>query len=291
MGTVVDGTSVTRASWRSRHSALRLAVAASRTCLFEAGVPASDLDLLVNTGLYRDHNLGEPALAALIQEDIGANPEDPHPDAHGTFSFDVANGVCGPLTALQVADGFLRSGTIRRALLVTSDADPGRGQSVDFPFAPVGAAMLCSWSDDDSGLGPVSWGRFPDSGDCFHAKVSYQGGRNVLRVVTSEALDLTYAEAAASVASRCLERAATDPRSVDRIIAAPAHAGFVAALAEKLAVDPQRICVASEARTHTAAHVAAFHGAHLEPGDTALLVAVGAGVTAGACLYQAPGRV
>ena len=98
-----------------------------RTCLDEAGCPANDLDLLVNVGLYRDRNLGEPALAALIQEDVGANPEDPHADTHGTFSFDIANGTCGPLTALQVVDGFLRSGTIHRALVVASDADPGHG--------------------------------------------------------------------------------------------------------------------------------------------------------------------
>jgi hypothetical protein len=48
--------------------------------------------------IYRDRNLGEPALAALIQDDISANPEDPHKNAHGTFSFDVANGTCGVLT-------------------------------------------------------------------------------------------------------------------------------------------------------------------------------------------------
>jgi 3-oxoacyl-[acyl-carrier-protein] synthase III len=52
---------------------------------------------------------GEPAIAALIQEDIGANPEDPHDDAHGTFSFDIANGTFGVLIALQIVDGFLRS--------------------------------------------------------------------------------------------------------------------------------------------------------------------------------------
>jgi len=71
----------------------------------------SDLDLLINAGIYCDRNLGEPALAAIIQDDIGANPEDPHSHAHGTFSFDIANGVCGVLTALQIADGLLRSRT------------------------------------------------------------------------------------------------------------------------------------------------------------------------------------
>src|SRR6266567_3307842 len=121
MGTVIDRLDFTRGGWRTRHSALRLAVAAAKTCLQQAGRDPDDVDLLVNAGVYRDRNLAEPALAALIQEDIGANPEDPHDDAHGTFSFDIANGACGVLTALQVIDGFLRSGAIHRALVVASD--------------------------------------------------------------------------------------------------------------------------------------------------------------------------
>ncbi len=71
------------------------------------GWDSDDVDLLINAGIYRDPNLTEPALAALIQQDIGANPEDPHVDAHGTFSFDITNGTCGLLNGLQIVDGFL----------------------------------------------------------------------------------------------------------------------------------------------------------------------------------------
>lgn len=289
MGTVIDATSLAPASWRSRHSALRLAVAATTACLDEAGRSPDDIDLLVNVGLYRDRNLGEPALAALIQEDVGANPEDPHPGGHGTFSFDVANGVCGPLTALQVADGFLRSGTIQRAAVVASDADPGHGLSLDFPFSPVGAALLCSWRDDDAGLGPVTWARFPDDGATFRATVSYSGARSLLEIESAADLDEAYAAAATDVVTTCLGRATTDLDSVDRIVAAPARPGFAARLAERLGVPPERVSLAPDERTHTAALIAALHEAGLEPGDRVLLVAVGAGVTAGAALYRIPG--
>ena len=93
-----------------RKSALRLADAAAHGCLTDAAVLPADVDLLLNVGLYRDRNLGEPALAALIQEDVQINPEDPSPGGHGSFSFDVANGACGVLSAMQVADRFLRCG-------------------------------------------------------------------------------------------------------------------------------------------------------------------------------------
>ena len=38
---------------------------------------ADELDLLINAGLYKDLNAAEPALASIIQEDIGANPGSP----------------------------------------------------------------------------------------------------------------------------------------------------------------------------------------------------------------------
>ena len=79
--------------------------------------------------------------------------------AHGTFSFDISNGTCGILTGLQIVDGFLRSHTIRCALITASDADPGRGMSEHFPFSPVGAALLCRWTDDDYGLGSNQMGQ------------------------------------------------------------------------------------------------------------------------------------
>lgn len=292
MSTVIDHVTVIRAGWRSRHSALRLAVAATKDCLAEAACPPNDLDLLINAGLYRDRNLGEPALAALIQEDIGANPEDPHAGTHGTFSFDVANGVCGPLTALQVADGFLRSGSVRRALVVASDADPGHGLSLEFPFAGVGAAMLCSWRDDSFGFGPFSWATFPDGGESFRSTVRYEDGHNRLDITASDIVDDVFAVAGAKVAFECLDRASIDVGKVDLVLAAPARAGFTAALTSSLGVDVQRVTAAGEERIHTAGLIAAVHRATLEsrlrPGSTVLLVAVGAGVTAGAVLYRVP---
>jgi 3-oxoacyl-[acyl-carrier-protein] synthase III len=293
MGTIIDHATVAHAGWRSRHSALHIAVAAAKACLDEAGCPPNDLDLLVNAGLYRDRNLGEPALAALIQEDVGANPEDPHPDAHGTFSFDVANGICGPLTALQVADGFLRSGSIHRALVVASDADPAHHMTHDFPFASAGGALLCSWTDGESGFGPFCWANFPDSGESFRSTVSFHGGRNRLEITASDLVDETYAVAAAKVAFECLDRASTPLAAVDLVLAAPARAGFTAALASDLGVPVERIAVAPDERIHTAALIVAFHdataAARLRPGSTVLLLAAGAGVTAGATLYRVPG--
>ncbi len=58
----------------------------------------------------------------------------------------------GVLTALQIADGFLSAGTIRHAVIVASDADPGHGLAPGFPYDPVGAALVCGWDSGESGL-------------------------------------------------------------------------------------------------------------------------------------------
>ncbi len=290
MGTVIDRVEVARGGWLSRHSALHLAVAAAKSCLRAARRDADDLDLLVNTGIYRDKNLGEPALAALIQEDVGANPEDPHGDAHGTFSFDIANGTCGVLTGLQIVDGFLRSHTVRYALVTASDADPGRGLSRNFPFSPVGAALLCRWADDDSGLGPVSWVTEFDDGANFSATVGSENARNVLRFHVSPDLDERLAAAAAQAARNCLRMSALNPSDVDLVIAAPARPIYRATLATHLDVPAKRVIVAEDERTHTAGLAVALDRAlGRVPGNTRiLLVAAGAGITAGAALYRVP---
>jgi 3-oxoacyl-[acyl-carrier-protein] synthase III len=288
MGTVIDRVHISRGTWRTRHSALRLAVSATKGCLKAAGSSARDLDLLINAGIYRDRNLGEPALAAIIQEDIGANPEDPHSDAHGTFSFDIANGGCGVLTALQIADGFLRSETISRALVVASDADPGRGASERFPHSPAGAALLCRWSPSPEGLGPVCWVENPDGGANLRATIDFDLFHNVLHFQKSPALAGELAAAAKRAAVRCLDDASLRLSDVDSIIAAPADHRFRAELTARLGITPDRITVADDERMHTASLAAAMKAAHLHSGARALLVTAGAGIVAGAAVYHVP---
>ncbi|BCI87233.1 hypothetical protein NIIDMKKI_24390 [Mycobacterium kansasii] len=217
---------------------------------------------MVNAGIYRDRNLGEPALAALIQDDIGANPEDPHAGGHGTFSFDIANGACGVLTALQIVDGFLRTRSINRALIVASDADPGHGMSEHFPFSAAGAALLCGWSTDDYGLSRVSWANLDDGAtdETFRATVGFADARNVLRFSESADIDDQFAAAAAQAVAACLAAHSVRLSAIDMIVAAPARQGFRTALGNRLGVPADLIRVADDEHMHTAALAAAFEG-------------------------------
>ena len=289
MGTLIDQVCLNHGGWRDHHSALRIAVKAATDCLHRAGRLPHDVDLLVNAGIYRDRNLGEPALAALIQKDIGANPENPHSETHGTFSFDISNGTCGTLTALQIVDGFLKSHAIDCALVLASDADPGRGMSDRFPYSPAGAALLCGWTDGDAGLQRVHWASNLDGGESDGATVGLIDGRNVLRFVESDTFDSALAAVACRAVDECLSEAELRLDDIDVIVAAPSRPRYRTQLAKSLDVAEDRIIV-SDKNIHTASMAAAFDKAadRMHPGDRVLLVAAGAGITAGAALYRVP---
>ena len=295
MATVLESVATIEGRGRRGHSARKLADAAASLAIERAGLAPGDVDLLINAGLYHDRILGEPALAALIQEDVGANPEDPHDGGHGTFSFDVANGACGMLTGLQVADGFLRAGTIRHALVVASDADPGRHMAPGFPFAGAAAAVVCGWQNGPAGIAAFRFAR--GDGDTandgslaegLRATVALHEGRNTLRIEEAPGFDATAGALAGEVANALLADAGMAPDALDLVVANPLTPGFLEALASALGIPPGRAGAAlADLRVHTAglglALAAASPDGRLE-GRTALLVSAGAGPTAGAAL-------
>ena len=147
MGARIEAASALTSHGLRKPTARRLADAAARACLAHAGREPGDVDMLINAGIYREDNMGEPALAALIQEDIGANLGQPPVGGHGTFSFDLINGTCGVISAIQLESGLLRSGVIRLGAIVTSDVDPNLKDPGTCPFRPAGGAMLLGWDD------------------------------------------------------------------------------------------------------------------------------------------------
>lgn len=290
MATTIESVAVVPGS-RLHHSARKLADRAIEDALAAASIEPTDIDLLVNVGIFHDRILGEPAMAALIQEDVGANPEDPHGEGHGTFSFDVANGSAGVLSALQIADGFLRAGTIRRAVIVAGDADPGRGLAVDFPHDPVGAAVVCGWSPGDRGLAGFRWITVADAAARRDAVVQLVHGRNRLLVHQDDGFAAEAAAAAGKVTAELLDEHGLRPDDVAVVAAAPFETSFIDELASHLGIAPDRIIRPdSDVRFHTAGLIAAMGqvDAHspASAGEWVLLVAAGAGISAGAALQR-----
>lgn len=290
MATTIEGIHLSAGGWRVHRSPLRLAVAATRQALRAAGRQPGDAELVINAGLYHDRNLGEPALAPLIQGDAAINPGDPRPGSTGSFSFDVANGSCGVLTGLQVAGGFLAARVITTAVLVASDGDPGHRLAPAFPYDPAAGAIVCRWSDDDRGLTSFRWHNRPDDGTTFRSTIGLDRGRNILTIAEDPSFAEQVGELAANVAQEALDADRMSASDVDIIVASPARPAFTKTLSAQLGIPDDRIITEGPA-LHTVAFVAALDRAirqgHMSPGHTVLFVCGAAGLTAGAALYRA----
>ena len=150
---------------------------------------------------------------------------------------------------------------------------------------------MCDWTDDDYGLQRIHWANVLDEGENFNATVGLIDGRNILRFAASDAVDERFASAAIRAVDECLRESRLSLDDIDAIAAAPARPRYRADLAAGLGVPEERIIVSHDENMHTASLAAAFDRAaqRLRRGDRVLLVAAGAGITAGATLYRMPG--
>ena len=300
MGTIIEATATATSHHRPfAPGALKLADTAARLCLERAERTADELDLLINAGVYHDKLMNEPALASLIQEDIGANP-DQHPgEGHGTFSFDIANGGCGLLTGIHLVDGLLASGTVNLGMVVASDIDPEPGVSEGFAFPAVGGAILLSADDSRPGFAAFRFATFPEFADLFGSYVDWHEdarrglahhGRNILTVEIADEYVVRALECAESTVREFADAQALDLTDVDLLVATASVPGFAAGLASRLGVPTERAATSAEDLTehaHTAAPAVALEADGLKTARTVLFVSAGAGITIAVALYRA----
>jgi 3-oxoacyl-[acyl-carrier-protein] synthase-3 len=289
MGTIIEAVATATADG----GALALADAAARSCLERAHRTADDVELLINAGVYLDRSMSEPAIAALIQEDIGANLEQQAGAGQGTLSFDVRNGACGLLTGIHLVDGMLASGTVGLGMVVATDADPEPGVSAGFAFPALGGAVLLSADDARPGFTAFRFATFPEFAELFQSAVDWRengrDGRNVLGVEIAGAYAGRALECAESTARELAAAERLDLGEVDLLVASASVPGFAGELGPRLGLSGERVASLPEglAAAHTAALAAALESGRLATGSTALFVSAGAGLTVVAALYRA----
>ncbi len=110
---------VTRTGIRYRHyaepheKASDLAVAACNHAIESSGVPRAEIDLIVLATSTPDHLGGFPSTASVVQRKLGI--------ANAGAAFDVQAVCSGFVYGLAVADGLMRSGAYRHALVVGAE--------------------------------------------------------------------------------------------------------------------------------------------------------------------------
>src|SRR6266498_903050 len=87
-----------------------MAFQAARRALADAGMEAKDLNAIIMGTVTPDYLM--PSSACVLEDLLGAR---------NAFSFDVGAACSGFINAISVADSFIRSGKINKALVVGSD--------------------------------------------------------------------------------------------------------------------------------------------------------------------------
>lgn len=276
-------------------SSIEQAASAARRAIAEAGTTPEQIDALINTGVYRDANMVEPAMSALIQQQAGIGLEY-HSGDVPCLSFDLMNGACGILNAIQVSQALLEAPTVHRVLLVSGDAHPSKSPEPQpgFPIKPVGAAMLLEKVPSPAGFGALhisaTDGRPAAEGFVRLAEMGTTGRSSI--VVNRSADIEVLLHHAVSAAEEALEVAEV---ALDRIVLICGRpvADFPALLARRLGIAPEAVVADdTESDAHTSALPAAYLAARdcgkLDRADVALFVAAGAGPSAAAIAYRLP---
>ena len=261
-------------------SLLDMATIAAERALAVTGVTGADLGtVIVATSTHVQHT---PAAAPVLADRLGSR----------AAAFDVSAGCAGFCHALSVASDLVRGGNAPYVLVVgverlSTFMDPtDRGTA--FIFAD-GAGAVVVGPAEEPGIGPVSWGSDGsqshvitqslrcDELDAEHPLVVRMEGTQVFRWAPF---------AMADVARDAVARAGLTLEDLDVFVPHQANQRITETLARNLKL-PESVAIARDVQVSgntSAASVplaieAMVRDGEAEPGDTALLIAFGAGLS------------
>lgn len=267
-----------------------LAFRAGKQALDDAGVKAADLDLVILGTTTPD--LVFPATACLIQHRLGAN---------GCMAFDVNAACSGFMYALGVANSFVRSGQVKRALVMGAETltrmvdwneretcvlfGDGAGAVVLEASDEPGILATCLHADGgykDLLYNPVGvsagFKDEPNHGVRIHMK-----GREVFKVAV-KTFDALVGETLAA--------AGMQESEVDFLIPHQANLRIIEATAKRLGMSMDRVIVTVDKHANTSsgsvplALDAAVRSGRIRRGQNLLMEAFGGGFTWASALVR-----
>jgi len=272
-----------------------MAAVAGLQALAAAGVAPDQVDLVILATCTPDRLV--PSAAALAQQKIGAV---------GSGAMDLNAACSGFLYGLAVADQMVRTGVMRRVLLIGAEKlhyfldFTDRATSV--LFGDGAGAVLVEASEEEGGLLAFELGAdgtaaeilcIPGSGTegspgaSHRPRVQMEGPTVFRRAV----------EAMGDASLRVLEKAGLGLGDVDLLIPHQANLRIIEATARRLGLDPARVVVDLDSYGNTSAAsipialAEALEQGRVKPGALLVLTAFGGGLTWAAAAYRWGSRV
>ena len=272
-----------------------MAVKASIRALEMASTRAEDLDLIVLGTISPDMPM--PACSAFVQHKLGAKK---------AFAFDLSAACAGSLYALSVADQYVQTGKVKRALVIgvelLSRLIDWTDRNTCVIFGDGAGAMVVGPSDDpqrgilsthlhtDGSAAetlciPGGGSRHPQSEEVLAKKLNKVAmqGREVYKYAVRALPEVVLEALAANGVS-------TD--AVDHVIAHQANIRIIESVMERLNIPLEKcwLNIARYGNTSSASLPITLDEANragrLHPGDLVAMMAIGAGMSWGSALVR-----
>jgi 3-oxoacyl-[acyl-carrier-protein] synthase-3 len=264
-----------------------LGAEAARAALSAAGIAPGEVDCVICATMTADYLF--PSSACLIQRAIGAN---------GCAAYDVNAACSGFIYGLSMADAYIRAGIYRTVLLVGADLMSNRlvweKRDTAVLFGDGAGAVVLRGDEGDAGVLTTHMAADGEHYDLLYLPAG--GSKKVVNRHTLDGMDLAivmsgrdlYKKAIAAFSDAALKALdATGATVADIALFVPhqANTRIIYAVSDKLEIPREKVYVNIQHAANTVAATipialdeAAAEG-RLKPGDLALLVAFGAGLT------------
>jgi 3-oxoacyl-[acyl-carrier-protein] synthase-3 len=299
LSTMVDTTDEwikERSGISSRHIAAEgeytsdLALAAAKAALADAGVAASDVDLIIVATATPDNTF--PATATKVQAALGTTKG---------AAFDIQAVCSGFIYALATADNFIRAGQSKCALVIGAETFSriidwtDRTTCVLFADGAGAVVLKAEPADKAAGRGVLSTHLHAD-GSC-HDLLYVDGGPSTtmtvghIRMAGREVFRHAVTNLAA-VTQEALDAIGLKAGDIDWIVPHQANIRIIDTTARKLGLAPERVITTVDHHGNTSAAsvplalAEARADGRIKPGDLILLEAMGGGFTWGAAIIR-----
>lgn len=272
-----------------------MGIEASKKALAMAGIEARELDLIITATITPDYRL--PTNACLIQAALGAK---------NVPAFDLAAACSGSIYGLSVADSFIRSGTYRNILVVTSEIMSsivdwkdrntavlfGDGASaavltatesatsgfIDFDLYADGEAQKIIWIPQGGSQSPLTCENIEQRQDKI-----IMNGRETFKFAVRAVCDAV---------EKILADNNIKASDIAFVVPHQANLRIIEAIAKRLDMPLDRFlinldrCANTSAASLMLAYDEANRAGRLKTGDNIVMLAIGAGFVWGAAIYR-----
>ena len=275
-------------------TALTLSVHASRDALAVAGLDPKDLDLVIVATCTPDYPL--PATAVLVATELGATR---------ASGFDLQAACSGFLYAMATANGFIAGGMARNVLVIGVEVlsrfldwtdrstcvlfGDGAGavllQASESPGGALGFDLFSDGTGCDGIIVPAGGSARPASHETVDARM------HAIRMLGSDVYKYATRQMGES-AEAALRQAGLTVADIDQFVFHQANIRIINSVQKQLGIPEEKTYVNIDRYGNTSAAsvpmalVEAVASGRVKPGDRILMVAFGAGYTAGAAVWE-----